>query len=124
MDGISAGPNCPHLSNNFPNTTHLCKDINSISPEQIMEIIDGVSKLSGHDKFKFRYYKNFRSMEATLENFQKNIPSDPDDYGIKIQNVAMESYQNFFNKSLVKTKKEVGLLSCRYCSSFCILFCC
>ena len=24
--------------NNFPNTTHLCKDINSVSPEQIMEM--------------------------------------------------------------------------------------
>ena len=76
---------------------------NDTVPEQIMEIIDGVSKLSGHDKFKFRYYKNFRSMEATLENFQKNIPSDPDDYGIKIQNVAMESYQNFFNKSFLES---------------------
>ena len=37
------------------------------------------------------------------ENFQKNIPSDPDDYGIKIQNVAMESYQNFFNKSFLES---------------------
>jgi len=72
-------------------------------PEQILEIIDGVSKLTGQDRFKFRYYKNFRSLEATLENLQKNLPSDPDDYGIKIKSVAMENYKNFFNKSYLES---------------------
>ena len=68
-------------------------------PEQILEIIDGVSKLAGEERFKFRYYKNFRSLEATLENLQENIPADPDDYGIKVQTLTMESYNHFFNKS-------------------------
>ena len=76
---------------------------NNSVPDQILEIIDGVSKLAGHDRFKFRYYKNFRSMEATLDNLQENIPADPDDYGIKIQNVALESYSNFFNKSFLES---------------------
>ena len=68
-----------------------------------MEIIDGVSKLAGESKFKFRYYKNFRSVETTLENLEENIPADPDDYGIKIQNVALENYSNFFNKSYLES---------------------
>tara|TARA_Y200000002_G_scaffold379483_1_gene388831 strand:- start:48 stop:773 length:726 start_codon:yes stop_codon:yes gene_type:complete len=76
---------------------------NDACPEQILEIIDGVSKLSGSDKFKFRYYKNFRSMEATLENLEEAIPADPDDYGIRIKNVTMESYKNFFNKSYLES---------------------
>ena len=42
-------------------------------------------------------------MEATLDNLQENIPADPDDYGIKIQNVALESYSNFFNKSFLES---------------------
>jgi|TARA_B110000305_G_C19272196_1_gene555030 hypothetical protein len=70
-------------------------------PEQIVEIIDGVSKLAGEDNFKFRYYKNFRSMEATLENLKGTVPVDPDDYGLQIKEVAMESYKNFFNRSYV-----------------------
>jgi hypothetical protein len=70
-------------------------------PEQIVEIIDGVSKLAGEDNFKFRYYKNFRSMEATLENLKGTVPVDEDEYGLQIKEVAMESYTNFFNKSFV-----------------------
>jgi|TARA_B110000971_G_C19890262_1_gene444959 hypothetical protein len=70
-------------------------------PEQIVEIIDGVSKLAGEDNFKFRYYKNFRSMEATLENLKGTVPVDPDNYGLQIKEVAMESYKNFFNRSYV-----------------------
>ena len=76
---------------------------NDSIPDQILEIIDGVGKLAGTDKFKFRYYKNFRSLEATLDNLQENIPSDPDDYGIKVNDVALESYANFFNKSFLET---------------------
>ena len=76
---------------------------NSSVPDQIMEIIDGVGKLSGQPKFKFRYYKNFRSVETTLENLEENIPADPEDYGIKLQDVALESYSNFFNKSFLES---------------------
>lgn len=76
---------------------------NDSVPEQIVEILDGVGKLSGHDKFKFRYYKNFRSYEANIDNLQENIPSEPDDYGIKVQNTAMESYDKFFNKSFLES---------------------
>ena len=76
---------------------------NDSVPDQIMEIIDGVSKLSGQPKFKFRYYKNFRSVETTLENLEENIPADPDDYGIRVQDIALESYSNFFNKSFLES---------------------
>lgn len=77
-------------------------------PEQILEIIDGVSKLAGEERFKFRYYKNFRSLEATLENLQENIPADPDDYGIKVQTLTMESYNHFFNKSYLESVEMKG----------------
>ena len=45
----------------------------------IFEILDGVKKIGGLDSLKFRYYKNFQSKEATLENLE-SVPSNADDY--------------------------------------------
>jgi len=42
--------------------------------DNINEIIDGVAKLAAMDKFKFRYYKDFKSKDATLAEFQSVIP--------------------------------------------------
>ena len=70
-------------------------------PEQIMELIDGISKLSGKDDFKFRYYKNFRSVPCSLDALSASIPADPDQYGIKTNESKLENYKNFFNKSYV-----------------------
>jgi len=68
--------------------------------EQITEILDGVGKLVGNEKpFKFRYYKNFRSHEATLENLENTIPKKSDEYGIKVNETRIENYKEFFNRS-------------------------
>ena len=37
--------------------------------KNIYEMIQGVTKLSGVDNWKYRYYKNFQSKTATLEEF-------------------------------------------------------
>ena len=76
---------------------------NRDNPEQILEIIDGVQKLSDLDSMKFRYYKNFRSADATSENLRETLPLDRDSYDSKIQGMQMENYQNFFNKSYVES---------------------
>ena len=68
--------------------------------QQITEILDGMSKLVGNEKpFKFRYYKNFRSHEATLENLETSIPKKSDEYGIKVNETRIENYKEFFNRS-------------------------
>lgn len=72
-------------------------------PEHIMEIIDGVSKLADMDDFKFRYYKNFRSVPCTLENLQSAVPTDSENYGISANESRLENYKNFFNRSYVET---------------------
>jgi len=69
--------------------------------ENIFEIIDGVGKLSGLDKFKFRYYKNFKSNDATMENLDTIVPKDPNNYGIIKTETQMHNYKNFFNKSYI-----------------------
>ena len=71
--------------------------------EQITEILDGVGKLAGNEKpFKFRYYKNFRSQEATLENLETTIPKKSDEYGVKVNETRIENYKEFFNNSYVE----------------------
>ena len=71
--------------------------------EQIFEIVDGIQKLAEKDKLKFRYYKDFRSHEATLENLQQFVPSDPDNYGIVANESNMNNFKNFFSKSFVES---------------------
>lgn len=67
--------------------------------ENIFEIVDGVTKLANLEKVKFRYYKNFKSQDATLENIQGIVPKDPDSYGLTIQENSLNNYKEFFNKS-------------------------
>tara|TARA_B100002019_G_scaffold214621_1_gene187205 strand:- start:1365 stop:2081 length:717 start_codon:yes stop_codon:yes gene_type:complete len=67
----------------------------------VFEIIDGVKKISGLDKLKFRYYKNFNSNEATLENLNTSIPKSSIDYKRNKEETKLENYKHFFNKSYV-----------------------
>lgn len=69
--------------------------------EQIFEIVDGLQNLSGKDQFKFRYYKGWRSHPVTLENLKELIPSDPDKYGLTMQENALNNYKEFFSKSFL-----------------------
>jgi RNAse (barnase) inhibitor barstar len=71
--------------------------------DHIIEIVDGLKKLAERDQFKFRYYKEFRSHEATLENVQQFVPNDPDNYGITTNESNMNNFKNFFSKSYVES---------------------
>lgn len=71
--------------------------------DNINEIIDGVAKLASMDKFKFRYYKDFKSKDATLAEFQSVIPDEPENYGIIAVESNLNNFKNFFNKSFVES---------------------
>ena len=98
---------------------------NRHAPENITDILNGVSNLTEIDKFKFRYYKNFKSKEATLEQMSQEIPVDPDNYGQIATESNMHNFKNFFNKSYVESidmhddiisikKKYADLLQFKY----------
>lgn len=72
------------------------------APTQIIKIVDGIKKLTGFDSMKFRYYKSFKSREATLENLENYIPKDPRAYKIAIDENMMENFSNFFSSSYVE----------------------
>lgn len=71
--------------------------------EQIIEMSDGVSKLTGIEKLKFRYYKNFRSLPLDQAALEATIPVSADDYSVKVTESNLENYKNFFNKSFVES---------------------
>jgi hypothetical protein len=70
--------------------------------ENIMEIMNGVTNLTAIENMKFRYYKNWRSKDLNQETLEDSIPTDPDDYGLKVTESNMDNYKNFFNRSFVE----------------------
>jgi len=70
--------------------------------ENIMEIVDGVSKLASVDNFKFRYYKGFKSFKVSMENLDREVPLDPDNYGITVSESNLNNYKNFFTNSYLE----------------------
>lgn len=75
--------------------------------KNILEIVDGVRNLAELDQLKFRYYKNFRSKDVSQETLEELVPTDPDKYGIKVNESNLENYKNFFNKSFVDSIEMV-----------------
>jgi len=75
------------------------KDLSS----HIVEILDGVKKLADNEDFRFRYYRSFRSNPADLEALIDAVPTTPDQYENKINEVQMENVDNFFNKSYLES---------------------
>ena len=93
-------------------------DRNSDIDNNIFEILDGIKKLSGIDNFKYRYYKNFKSKPATIENLQIDIPKSVVDYDTNKNQIAMENYKNFFKDSYIESIEfddDVMTLKKSYC---------
>ena len=63
--------------------------------------MDGVGKLSEIDDFRFRYYKNFKSLAVDETNISEQVPLDAESYEIKINETQLENYKNFFQNSYV-----------------------
>ena len=70
--------------------------------EQIAEMLDGVSKLTDIENFRFRYHKGFDSHDATAENLNEVVPNSKEDYEVKIQEGRMNNFSNFFNRSYLE----------------------
>ena len=66
-----------------------------------MEIMDGVGKLTDISDWRFRYYKSFDGHDLSLDSLTEHVPTDPDNYGIKVEETRMNNYKNFLNKSYV-----------------------
>lgn len=67
--------------------------------EQIHELLNGISKLSEVNGFKFRYHKSFNSQTADIETLKEIIPNSKEDYAVKIQEGYLNNFSNFFSNS-------------------------
>jgi hypothetical protein len=70
--------------------------------EQILELLNGISKLAEEDNFKFRYHKSFHSIDATADNLNETVPKTKDEYEITIQENHMNNFSNFFGRSFLE----------------------
>jgi hypothetical protein len=67
--------------------------------EQIRELLDGVQKLANLETMRFRYFKSFKSQEATLENLEATVPLDKKSYEEATDRNSMNNFSNFFSNS-------------------------
>jgi hypothetical protein len=72
---------------------------NRHAPKQIRELLDGIQKLSGLETMRFRYFKSFKSQEATLENLESTVPLDKKSYDEATDRNSMNNFSNFFSNS-------------------------
>jgi hypothetical protein len=73
----------------------------SHAPAQIMELLKGITLLTDLPNMRFRYYKSFKSQEASLETLTDTIALDANAYHLAIQNGMLENFTNFFGNSFV-----------------------
>jgi hypothetical protein len=69
--------------------------------ENITELLFGVSKISGIDNWKFKYYKSKDIKEATSENLKKAIPTSSRIYEQTMQRFRTDEVKSFFTKTLM-----------------------
>lgn len=69
------------------------------SAEQIFEIIEGIKKITGLEAMRFRYFKSFKSEEATLENLQATVPENKAAYTAATEERRMNNFSEFFSRS-------------------------
>lgn len=76
---------------------------NRKSAKNILELADGINRLTNHKDIRFRYYKNWKSYPCNLENLEKYVPLKQEDYKRIVSEQNIENYKNFFSKSFVES---------------------
>jgi hypothetical protein len=74
----------------------------------VLELLDGVGKISQLENFRFRYHKKFKSYDATEHNLSENIPVDTGSYLAAISESRLDNYKDFFNKSYLESTELLG----------------
>lgn len=69
--------------------------------EHIKELTYGIKKLTGIDQFKFKYYKESNTHEATSENLREHVPSTTMQYNEFVNRNKTENIKRFFSKTLM-----------------------
>lgn len=68
--------------------------------ENIKEVIEGVSKLTGIDNWRFKYHKDWKGKEFSLETLAETIPSSPESYDSYLQETKTETVKGFLDQTM------------------------
>jgi hypothetical protein len=69
-------------------------------PENIKEIIEGISRLTGENNWRFRYHKDWQGKDFSLESITEAVPSSPESYDSFLQESKVNTVKTFLDSSL------------------------
>lgn len=69
-------------------------------PERIAEMLGGVGRLTGINEWRYRYYKEWRSKDFSIESITEDIPLDPDTYDSFLHESKVGILKGFFDQSV------------------------
>jgi hypothetical protein len=75
-------------------------------PQQLQDLLRGVSELTDNRHWKFRYQKANHSVEFTEEAVMETIPTTPAEYHSKILEIKTTDVQEFFDQGTVDVALE------------------
>jgi len=78
------------------------------APENIQEMLYGIGELTDIDRFKFRYYKSFKSREADIGSLSETVPLDADTYYNVVNETNVDNYKSFFGNSYLESIELLG----------------
>lgn len=78
---------------------------NRQTAERIYEILAGIERLTGMPDMRFRYFKNFKSYDATVENLSQHVPINKRDYEAATDSDNNDNYTTFFEHSFANNIK-------------------
>jgi hypothetical protein len=75
---------------------------NDSVPKEILEMLDGVSKLCQCEEWSFRYFRDANLYDATEENLAKCIPLSVEDYANKVLSLKQQKVSEFFDQGAIE----------------------
>lgn len=73
-------------------------------PKRISDMLDEVSKLTGIENWKYRYYKNIESKPFSVSEAENDIPLNGDSYESMVNEYNQVELNRFFNKGVTEQK--------------------
>jgi len=73
-------------------------------PKNISDLLEEVSIITGIENWKYRYYKNFESMNFNEDSANEIIPLNSGDYESMIETYNQSELDRFFNKGVTEQR--------------------
>jgi hypothetical protein len=75
-------------------------------PQQLKELLNGVSRLTDNYDWRFRYYKDVKGHDFNEQSIVENIPLDEEGYNSRMLSVKNVSVAEFFNQGAADVTLE------------------